>query len=224
MSSSPVDRHFLLRKIHSLLGIIPIGAFLSFHLFENSLAKNGADYFFSHVIEKIDSMPYIQYMEVFAIALPILFHAIYGVIIWIQGKSNLSVYGTYRNWMYWVQRVSGGLAFIFILCHVWATRMQVLLGNLEKTELFGAIAATVQTPWGLGLYILGIVAAVVHFSNGLWLFCITWGITIGRRSQKISTYVFALLGLLLLVFAALSLQGFLAYDPSAVVEVEAATH
>ena len=222
MSAPPLDRHFALRKLHSLLGLLPIGAFLSFHLFENSLARYGADHFFHHVVEKIDSMPYIQVMEIFVIALPILFHAIYGVIIWIQGKGNLGTYQYYRNWMYWLQRISGLVAFAFILFHVYGTRVQVLLENITKEELFPTVAAFVQTPVGLIVYIIGILSAVIHFSNGLWLMGVTWGITIGPRSQRISTYVTACIGLLLLVFAGLSLSGFLAYDPAAVVEAAAA--
>ena len=86
MSTPTLDRHFALRKLHSLLGIVPIGAFLCFHLFENSLATKGGDYFYEHVIKKIDEMPYVGLMEIFFIALPILFHAIYGFFIWFTGK------------------------------------------------------------------------------------------------------------------------------------------
>jgi succinate dehydrogenase cytochrome b subunit len=222
MSAPPLDRHFALRKLHSLLGLLPIGAFLMFHLFENSLARYGSDYFFHHVVEKIDNMPYIQFMEIFVIALPILFHAIYGIIIWVQGKGNLGTYQYYRNWMYWMQRVSGIVAILFIMLHVYGTRIQVLLGNITKEELFPTVAEFVQTPIGLGVYIIGILAAVIHLSNGLWLMGVTWGLTIGPRSQKISTYVTVCIGLLLLVFAGLSLSGFLTYDPAAVVEAAAA--
>ena len=46
----------------------------------------GADHFFHHVVETIDGIPYIQFMEIFMIAIPILLHAIYGIIIWWQGS------------------------------------------------------------------------------------------------------------------------------------------
>ena len=41
----------------------------------------------------------------------------------------------------------------------------------------------------LGFYIICIVSAVFHFANGLWSFCVSWGITVTPRSQQISTYV-----------------------------------
>ena len=38
-----VDRLFLWRRLHSLSGIIPVGAFLLFHIFENLSALRGPE-------------------------------------------------------------------------------------------------------------------------------------------------------------------------------------
>jgi succinate dehydrogenase / fumarate reductase cytochrome b subunit len=210
MNAPPLDRHFALRKLHSLLGIIPIGAFLCFHLFENSLSVNGGDYFTEHVVQKIDNMPYVDLMEIFFIALPILFHAIYGLVIWFQGRSNVLKYGYFRNWMYWLQRISGVVAFGFIITHVWGTRMQVLVNAaVSKEDLFASLAGQITNPIILAWYIIGILASIIHFSNGIWLALITWGITIGPRSQRIATWVCAIIGLILLVLSAQALRGFI---------------
>jgi succinate dehydrogenase / fumarate reductase cytochrome b subunit len=47
---------------------------------------------------------------------------------------------------------------------------------------------------------------VFHFTNGLWNFCIRWGLTISARSQRINAYVcwglfavFTLMGLATLI-------------------------
>lgn len=208
MTAPPLDRHFVLRKLHSLTGIIPIGAFLCFHLFENSLSVKGGGFFYEHVVMKIDTMPYIQLMEIVFIAIPILFHAIYGFYIWYTGKSNISNYGYFRNWMYWVQRVSGLIAFAFILTHVWGTRMQVLLGHITKADLFDHLAGNLDKAWAVAWYAIGILAAVIHFSNGLWLLLITWGITIGRASQRRMTYACFAVGVVLLLLGAQALRGF----------------
>lgn len=211
MNAPPLDRHFALRKLHSLLGIVPIGFFLCFHLFENSLSVKGAGYFTEHVIHKIGNMPYVELMEILFIALPILFHGIYGVIIWFQGKGNVIRYGYFRNWMYWVQRVSGVTAFLFIICHVWTTRIQILINDaVTKDNLFEYLAGNLGEPAYLAWYGIGILASVIHLSNGIWLALITWGITLGPRSQKISSWVCAAIGLTLLVLSAQALRGFLA--------------
>lgn len=209
MNTPTIDRHFLLRKLHSLTGIIPIGAYLCFHLFENSLAAHGPDYFYQNVILKIDALPYLEVLEIFVIALPILFHGIYGMVIWWQGKSNLNHYGYFRNWMYWIQRFSGAIAFLFIISHVWGTRIQILLANTTKAELFNSLAAQLANTPVLIWYIVGILACIIHFSNGIWLALITWGVTIGRRSQRLASYACAAIGLILLLLSAEALRGFL---------------
>jgi succinate dehydrogenase / fumarate reductase cytochrome b subunit len=211
MSATVLDRHFALRKLHSLFGIIPVGVFLCFHLFENSLTTRGAEYYTEHVVYKIAGLPYVQFMEIFFIGLPILFHGIYGVVIWFQGRSNVTRYRYFRNWMYWLQRVGGAVAFVFIVTHVWSTRLgEITNASVSKSDLFANLAGSLHNPWILAWYIIGILAAVIHFSNGIWLALITWGITLGPRSQRISSWVCACIGLILLLLSAQALRGLLA--------------
>ncbi len=213
MNAPLLDRHFALRKLHSLLGIVPIGAFLCFHLFENSLAVKGGDHFFKHVIQKIDEMPYLTVMEIGVIALPILFHALYGLWIWYHSKSNVRAYGYARNRMYWLQRITALITFAFIVTHVLSTRGEVLSGEVLKQDLFAHLADDLANPWILAWYIVGILSTVFHFCNGVWLALITWGATIGPRSQRISTWVCAGIGVILLALASQALRGFLAPLP-----------
>ncbi len=184
---------------------------MCFHLFENSLATKGGHYFTEHVVHKIGDMPYVDLMEIFFIALPILFHGIYGFVIWFFGEGNVRTYGYARNWMYFLQRVTGLLAFIFILSHVFSTRIQVLINDaVTKDNIFATLAGQLDNPLVLIGYIIGILACIIHLSNGIWLALITWGITIGPRAQKISTFICALIGLILVVLSAQALRGFLA--------------
>jgi succinate dehydrogenase / fumarate reductase cytochrome b subunit len=34
------------------------------------------------------------------------------------------------------------------------------------------------------IFLVGTAASVFHFTNGIWTFAITWGLTIGRRAQR----------------------------------------
>ena len=212
MDAPPLTGHFVLRKLHSLTGIIPIGAFLAFHLFENSLAGGfvhlGRAEWTRDVVMKIDGMPYVTLLEIFVIALPLLFHGIYGVIIWLEGRANPLRYGYARNWMYLVQRISGVIAFLFILNHVRETRLAVLLGTMSKQDLYAKIAHEFTETSDTLFYAVGILAAVIHLCNGLWLAGITWGVTIGPRAQRISTVVCVILGVLLLGLAGQAMLGF----------------
>jgi succinate dehydrogenase / fumarate reductase cytochrome b subunit len=49
------------------------------------------------------------------------------------------------------------------------------------------------------IYVIGITSTVWHFANGLWLFLVDWGITIGERAQRLTGYACIAFGVLLLL-------------------------
>ena len=179
------NREFFNRKLHSLLGVIPVGLYLTVHLVVNHFATQGEEAY-NRAVEFMGSLPFLIFLEIFVIYLPILYHAIYGFYIAFTAKNNVSRYGTFRNWMFVLQRISGVITFIFIVWHVWETRIAAAFGAEVN---FDMVANIVANPFVLAFYIIGIVFAVFHFANGLWSFCVSWGITVTPRSQQISTYV-----------------------------------
>lgn len=191
------NREFFNRKLHSLLGVIPVGLFLVQHLVVNHFATRGASAFnqASHFME---SLPFRYALEIFIIFIPLLYHAIYGLYIAFQAKNNTSRYGFFRNWMFVLQRISGVFLLIFIAWHVWETRIAAALGAEVN---YNMMADILSSPFMLVFYIAGVIAATFHFANGLWSFAVSWGITVTPRSQQISTYV------TLAVFFALTFVG-----------------
>src|SRR5215218_10456882 len=97
---------FLLRKLHQLTGIVPLGMFFFVHMWTNSTALNGAESFNEHV-QTIHDMPYLLFIEIFGIFVPLAFHSIYGILISGEARHNVSSYGYARNWFYVFQRVTG---------------------------------------------------------------------------------------------------------------------
>lgn len=190
-------RGFYSRKIHSLLGILPLGGFFLEHMLTNFSAVEGGPAGFSDSVLWLNSLPLVFFLELFGIWLPLLYHGVYGLYIAYQSKPNLNRYNLERNWRYTLQRVTGVITFIFIVWHVFETRFQVALGNVEHGELGGVMHDIASQPLMFAFYVIGIVAASFHFSNGLWSFLITWGITVGPRSQRVSSYL--CLGLFVLV-------------------------
>jgi succinate dehydrogenase / fumarate reductase, cytochrome b subunit len=179
------NREFNNRRLHSLLGVLPIGIFLIVHLLINYQATKGAEAY-NQAAGLMENIPFLLAVEFIVIYIPILFHAIYGVYIAFTAKSNTNRFGTFRNWMFLLQRVTGILLIIFIAWHVWETRIAKALGAEVN---FDMMANIVDNPWMLAFYIVGIVAATFHLSNGLWSFCVSWGLTVSPRSQQIITYV-----------------------------------
>jgi len=100
---------FLLRRLHSLSGIVPVGFFLIEHFVSNAFATRGPEAYRKQV-ELLSGFPFVFFLELFAIWLPIAFHALYGFYIWYRGESNLAEYPWAGNWMYSAQRWTGAIA------------------------------------------------------------------------------------------------------------------
>ena len=175
---------FILRRVHSLFGIIPVGFFLLQHLFVNSIAPQGPKAF-NAAVGFMQSMPNFYFFEIFYIALPILFHSLYGLWITVKMEPNLARYPHYRNFMYLMQRITGVVIFAFVLFHVYTLPLQKYLGGPEVS--FEMLHDQLQNPIFLAIYAIGLVVSVFHFANGIGTFLIKWGITVGPQSQKFGT-------------------------------------
>ncbi|WAA10215.1 succinate dehydrogenase cytochrome b558 subunit [Fervidibacillus albus] len=192
------NHEFFHRKLHSLLGVIPVGVFLTQHLFINHFATRGEDAF-NAAARFMEHLPFRYFLEIFIIFLPLVYHAIYGVYIAFTAKNNLRTYGTFRNWMFVLQRFTGVFLIIFISWHVWETRLANLFNDVPVN--FQMMENILSNPYMLAFYIVGVLSATFHFSNGLWSFFVSWGLTVSPRSQRIFTY------LSLIVFVGLSFIG-----------------
>jgi succinate dehydrogenase / fumarate reductase cytochrome b subunit len=199
MSDYRLNRHFLLRRLHSLLGLLPVGAFLIFHLWENSQSRFGAEHYNEAVVGALQRMNYLPLLEIFAIALPLLLHAGYGLVILKTGNSELKRYPWLHNRFYWLQRLSGLGILLFLLFHVGMTRFQSLLDPTLKADLFGHMQQILSQPAGFLLYLLGLALSVFHLGNGLWTMGISWGVTVTPQAQQRSFIL--CMGLTLLLFA-----------------------
>ena len=112
---------FLLRRLHSLSGIIPIGAFLLEHFISNAFATNGP-WAYAAQVKFLTGLPFVPILEIVGIYIPLLYHAFYGFYIWFRGKSNVSEYPWAGNFMYAAQRWTGGIAFVYIVWHTYTMR------------------------------------------------------------------------------------------------------
>jgi len=199
-----ISRTFLLRKLHQITGIVPLGAFFLVHLYTNSTAMSGAKVFNEHV-EGIHHLPYLLFAEIFGIFLPLLFHSIYGIFISAEARPNALNYGYGRNWFYIFQRVTGIFLFFFLTFHILNFRFGLIPGlNLtpiagNADQAFKIVSNEFQIPWVLFLYFLGVAATAWHLAYGIFLFAVDWGIVIGEKAQKYALY--ACVGLSVFLFA-----------------------
>jgi len=228
--------HFLLRRLHSLTGIIPIGAFLIVHLTTNSsivwgmldTGKSAHGHAgaatFQHEVNFIHSLPFLLIIEIAGLWIPIAFHALLGIYYATTGRSNVSHYGYGANIRYTLQRLSGYVGLLFIFYHVATLRWG---WNLPFSSGFNAEAAASTTALALrggveqlgvpavvvgAAYLIGVSLLVFHFANGLWTAAITWGLTVSEGAQRRWGYICAAVGVVLMGMAWAATAGFLLVD------------
>jgi succinate dehydrogenase / fumarate reductase, cytochrome b subunit len=192
-----------LRKLHQLSGIFPLGIFLLEHFYTNSKALTGAGDFNS-AVDDLQSIPYIIFVEIIGIFIPLTYHAIYGLVITVEARPNNLAYPYPRNWFYLVQRITGVILFFFILFHVLNFRFGMIPGlntvsvAEAPNEAFAIVSREFRMVPIFIIYVIGITATVWHFANGIWLFLVDWGITIGERAQRLTGYACIAFGVVLL--------------------------
>jgi succinate dehydrogenase / fumarate reductase cytochrome b subunit len=184
--SRPSSRSFLFGRLHSLAGILPLGLFLLEHLYSNAVAIKGKDAYDNHITTLL-GIPFLTVIEVVFIAIPLIYHAAYGIYIGVLAKNNPYRYAYTRNWMFVMQRLSGVLTLVFVLYHLWQFRLSSLI--FGTTINFDIVHQQLANPFIFTFYVLGVVSTTFHFSNGLWTAMITWGITSGDKAQRVSSVV-----------------------------------
>lgn len=193
---------FLLRKLHQVTGIVPLGMFYFVHIYTNVTAMNGPKVFNDHV-QDIHDIPFLLFIEVFGIFLPLAYHSIYGVLISGEAKVNVLSYPYARNWFYLFQRITGIFLFFFLLFHLLNFRFGLIPGlNMTPVaghaqEAFSIINREFQTVWIVVVYILGVLATAWHLGYGIFLFAVDWGVVISEKAQRLKIKAALALALLL---------------------------
>jgi succinate dehydrogenase / fumarate reductase, cytochrome b subunit len=213
---------FLLRRLHSLSGIVPVGAYMVIHLVTNASVLDSAATF-QRSVYSIHSLgavlPVVEWVFIF---LPLIYHAVYGVLITRGALPNSGTYKYASNLRYTLQRATGMIAFVFIMWHVfhmhgwfhadaWMQNVAEPLGGGR----FRAYNATSTTAEAMQmslivpiLYAIGVLSCVFHLANGIWTFGITWGLWVTPRSQQWANVACLVFGLGLAAVSMGALGGF----------------
>jgi succinate dehydrogenase / fumarate reductase, cytochrome b subunit len=199
---------FLLRRLHSLSGIVPVGLFLIEHFVSNAFATNGPDAY-TQQVKLLSGFPFVVMLELFGIWLPILYHSLYGFYIWYRGETNVGDYPWMGNWMYASQRWTGAIAFAYMLYHTWYMRFSGVHILSHPDAAFGKVQHEFQHLWVVVFYAVGILAASWHFAYGLWLFAAKWGFTSGDAARRRFGYVCFAIAVVFILVGAATMRSFL---------------
>lgn len=227
-SSTWLERNdFLLRRLHSLSGLIPVGAYMVIHLLTNATVLNSVT-MFQEMVYSIHSLGNVLWIvEWVFIFIPILFHAIFGVVIIRGGVPNHNSYRYTNNFRYSMQRATGMIAFVFIMWHVfhmhgwfhfaaWAEVTESLGGaRFRPYNAASTAAAAMQGIVVQILYAIGVLSCVFHLANGIWTMGITWGLWVTPAAQRWANYFSAGFGVILGVIGLSALFGMANVDVDA---------
>lgn len=197
-------KEFLLRRLHSLTGMAPMGVFLFEHFFTNSYSHKG-EVIYNSKVEFFRTLPYLYFIEWALLFGPFLFHIIYGIKIMYSGEYVIRKVHNDRKWMYWLQRATAIPALLFLVFHLATTRFR---GDAHDVNFYRVMMEAFSKSWIVGIYIIGILSICFHFANGIATFCMTWGLTVSPTSQKIVGLASAGVGVVLAAMAINSIFGF----------------
>jgi len=205
------NRHsFVIRRLHSLSGFIPVGGYMVIHLLVNASVINSPASFQSNVanIHKFGSLlPVLEWGLIF---IPILFHAIVGVFIVVGGLPNTHNYPYSANQRYALQRYTGVIAFFFIMLHIfhmhgwfhnWRWVHYVVEpwggGQFKPYNATSTAGLALQPIVWLVIYLVGMLSCVFHLAKGLWTMGITWGVWTSPAAQRRALGACTVFGVLL---------------------------
>jgi len=203
-SQSFLARHqFLIYRLFSLSGLVPVGAFLVVHLLTNASVLGGTKAFQDRVdlIHSLgDLLIPVEWAFIF---LPMLFHAVVGFVIISNGLPNVGSYAYVGNVRYTLQRATGMIAFVFIIGHVlqlhWmgGALLGKQFGQFDPHHATSSAAEALRSLPVTLLYVVGLLSTVFHFSNGLWTLGITWGLWTSPAAMQRANWVSVAVGVLL---------------------------
>lgn len=218
-------RHdFLIRRLHSLSGLIPVGAYMVVHLLVNASVLESPNTFQKNVYQIHSLGALLPFVEWTFIFIPILFHAIVGVALVAGALPNTGAYPFAANRRYTLQRITGMIAFVFIAIHVfhmhgwfhadvWLKNVVNPLGGAQF-RAYNAVStagAALQSGTMVALYLIGTLSCVFHLANGIWTMGITWGVWVSPQAQRRALRVCAVFGIALAIVSMGALFGMRQY-------------
>lgn len=197
-------RGALLQRLHSLSGVVPLGAFVVLHLWVTVSIAGSRDVY-DRQVALLHSGPLLGILELVLVLLPLAYHGVYGVLRTFQPRDAAHAYGT--DVMFVLQRVSGIVVLVFVALHTWEFRGQTWTRGdavaSYSTTLAEHLSSTQSgVPWIALGYLVGVAATIFHLANGMSSFCTTWGVTRTLASQRRARIVFRVAGTLLFALAA----------------------
>ena len=212
-STTPGRVHFIIRRLHSLMGVL-FGGYIVVHLAVNASGFSPRAYQLN--VDKIHSLePALPLIELATIFSPLLLHMLYGIYIaWFGVTYNTMKYSYGGNVRFTLQRWTSVILFLFVAFHIatlhkWGFHLAYQITHMHGLDRYAAMGlfnahnqafqstvSSIRNYWNtqspanpgnllvMAFYLLGVWSAVFHFANGLWTAAIAWGLTVTANAQR----------------------------------------
>jgi succinate dehydrogenase/fumarate reductase cytochrome b subunit (b558 family) len=179
--------------------MVPLSAFFALHLWINARATQGRRAYetWAYVLQ---SIPGRAVVEALLVALPLAFHAVYGILVVLDRVPGYPEPPHAHPWSRSMERTTGVAALLFVALHVIAIRLPLLTGELVAGDLHPRLVERLSTTSALGvpvvavLYLLGLAATAYHLANGVSRFCLRAGMGETPRARRVLSISCTLLG------------------------------
>jgi succinate dehydrogenase / fumarate reductase cytochrome b subunit len=198
----------LLRRVFTLTGVVPLGAFVVVHAAINARAVHG-DQAFTTAVHMVQSLPGLAVLEWVLVFAPLLVHG--GIGLWLtfsgrgprspRARGALPGPSPLSPSMRLAMRASGVLAVAFLAMHLPELRLHAASAHADPAVLATVLDADLSStqhgvPWRALAYLVGASGVTFHFAVGLWsAFAATARGQARVRERRVAAFAAAALGL-----------------------------
>jgi succinate dehydrogenase / fumarate reductase cytochrome b subunit len=190
----------LVRRVFSLSGVFPLGAFLVVHILANASALRGEGAF-DATVRALHGVPLRALVETLVVFAPLVLHA--GIGVWLTvTRRPMAQPSPYPSGVRVAMRATGVLVLAFLAMHLPEIRFRGGPGGPTGPTILTVLAEDLSStwrgvPWRGVLYLAGTGCVAFHFAAGLWGFVVgSWhdGGEPSRRARQVAAWSAAFVG------------------------------
>ncbi|HPM40878.1 MAG TPA: hypothetical protein PLY45_00390 [bacterium] len=178
--------YFLVRRLHTLSGLLVSLAYVFLFLMPMSAAAGGAASF-NGLAKSLNDLPFAGAAMLPFVLAPLAFHAAVGLSMLYGSELSAISYGFYRNWMYALQRLTGVVLVPFVVFHV--TKAHLAFAFTGRAADYAFMQKLLAPGWVRAVYVAGVISAAFHIGNGMATALARLGILGTRRAQDAAAMV-----------------------------------
>lgn len=162
---------------------MPLGVFVVVHVLVQATALAGPGRY-ARVVGGLARLPVTRVVELLFVALPLAFHAIYGLVHVVRPPPDAEAFGYRRPRLDRLMRITSVVVLVFVLGHAAGLR------GAATEALHSTLSAHLSTTtWGVPVvalgYVVGLAAVSFHLAYGCWAVLVATD-RAGRRAAAAS--------------------------------------